>query len=204
MAATLLVGNDEKIDEFIKNYIYTHQILPFDIHKTEIGVTIANAREIRRILKHVFIGNKLFILHGPFTIEAQNSLLKIVEESRVNIHFIFCQNSEDNILPTIISRCKVVTLTSELEYNIQIEENVLKIVSNHANRYFHVEKISEIVGNDLKKIFPVIRSILLDDNTSYDDKMYTYIYCKRLLAQVKLVENNNVSVRVILDDTFAH
>lgn len=58
--------------------------------------------------KHFFIINTADLL----TPACSNSLLKMVEEPPVGYHFIFLTSKLSAVLPTIRSRCKVITLTT--------------------------------------------------------------------------------------------
>ncbi len=65
----------------------------------------------------------IIILAKKFNIYAQNSLLKILEESPTNTIFIIVSNSKSNFLPTIRSRLPIINLkqpkkTRALEINL--------------------------------------------------------------------------------------
>lgn len=55
---------------------------------------------------------KVFILENfsSATIQAQNKLLKTLEETPNNVYFLLCSEREDGILPTIKSRCQILEL----------------------------------------------------------------------------------------------
>jgi hypothetical protein len=50
------------------------------------------------------------ILHRP----AANTLLKTIEEPRTNALLIFCAQSANDVLPTIVSRCQVVNISNSM------------------------------------------------------------------------------------------
>lgn len=64
---------------------------------------------------------KIYILKNfdLATIQAQNKLLKTLEEPPKSVVFILTTSNESNVLPTIKSRCKKITIP-------QVEDNVLK------------------------------------------------------------------------------
>ena len=111
----------------------------FFIYKDEV-LKVDTAREI---VKHAYTKpseseQKLFIIENGDTIrqEAQNALLKVIEEPQ-NAYFIFlCQNSK-NLLSTIRSRCQIFMLSAmdELSEN----ETLVKLA-----RSFREALVSEL------------------------------------------------------------
>ena len=68
----------------------------------------------------------IIILAKSFNTYAQNSLLKILEESPINTIFIIVSNSKSNFLPTIRSRLPILNLKkSKKERTLEI--NLLKM-----------------------------------------------------------------------------
>ena len=51
------------------------------------------------------------------TLEAQNALLKVIEEPPESTRFIFLLPSDFTVLPTILSRCELITDTAEVKVN---------------------------------------------------------------------------------------
>jgi len=85
--------------------------------ESEKAVGIAQVRDFQKriFLKPFKSKQKAVILstQNTITTEAQNALLKVLEEPPDNtILLLICESSED-FLPTIISRCKIITLDKE-------------------------------------------------------------------------------------------
>lgn len=59
-------------------------------------------------------GGKVCIINDAdaMNVSAQNALLKLLEEPPGNVCFILCAVSETSLLPTVRSRCAVITLTT--------------------------------------------------------------------------------------------
>ncbi len=83
------------------------------------------------------------------TPEAQNALLKTIEELPENGLFILGANSEANFLPTILSRCQIIhisnptshrTPTSEVGYEKDIEELLKTTIPE---RFEYIEKLKD-------------------------------------------------------------
>ncbi len=68
----------------------------------------------------------IIILAKSFNVYAQNSLLKILEESPKNTIFIIVSNSKSNFLPTIRSRLPILNLKQSKKERI-LEINLLKM-----------------------------------------------------------------------------
>lgn len=65
------------------------------------------------------------------TIEAQNALLKTLEEPPENTFLLLCAPNVQNLLPTVVSRCQVVELPPQGEIELSEEEfqNQLSAIS---------------------------------------------------------------------------
>lgn len=90
-------------------------ISPFDIHilTPTPSIGIADVRKIQHeITRKPFQGTYMLILIHHMekaTIEAQNALLKILEEPPSSVQFILTTQNRNTLLPTILSRCSIVT-----------------------------------------------------------------------------------------------
>jgi len=99
------------IKKIIKAYPKSEisQIEP-EANKQQIGID-----QIRELIKSVrtYAVNKRIIIVQPaekMTEEAQNALLKLLEEPSDNTHLILIASDKTDILPTILSRCQIITL----------------------------------------------------------------------------------------------
>ncbi len=79
-------------------------------------ISISKAKEIRKIVESSsFLGGfKVFVIQQAekLTVPAQNALLKTLEEPVPKTIFLLTTHSEKSILPTILSRCQRIKLTS--------------------------------------------------------------------------------------------
>ncbi len=64
-------------------------------------------------VKPVNLKNKIFLINNfdVSTDEAQNKLLKVLENPPKNVYFLISAKSEDRVLPTIKSRCEKIKIT---------------------------------------------------------------------------------------------
>jgi DNA polymerase-3 subunit delta' len=105
--STILIVNDtqESTTELL-NTLPTHDTRV--VHNEEDGKNDFLIAHAKLAIKESYIAanrTKYIILSGDtFTIEAQNALLKVLEEPPTNIIFILVTTSKNSILPTIFSR----------------------------------------------------------------------------------------------------
>ncbi len=202
MASTLLVGNSQSVHGFIEEYSTIHNILPYEIERFEEILPIASAREIKKKLAFSAPGKRLFIFSSGMTIEAQNALLKCVEESSENIHFIFCCEREDSVLPTIASRSKVIKLRELVVSEDEMVSIVARVASSKTVSYSDIESIAVLCEKDFGKIIVALRQIILDDSMSFEKRLRAITFCKKLLQMNSLLKVSNISVLVLLESAF--
>lgn len=122
--------------------------LPYD---SKLGVE--QAKEIRGHLsfKPFQSSGRGVVLEDAsnLTPEAQNALLKTLEELPENALFIMGASSEHNFLPTVLSRCEIIRLdlpnnplsTSDVEHFEKEIERLLK--SDIPERFEYIEKLKD-------------------------------------------------------------
>lgn len=119
--------------------------------KTDITLSIQeefNKSSIEQENKKIYIIN--LIEKAP--IASLNKLLKFIEEPQSNIIAIFTSNSVNKILPTIVSRCQVITLKEFMikdlvDYliNNNVSEDDAWLISKISN---NAEKNLEIINHE--------------------------------------------------------
>lgn len=110
---------DEKSSQFLK----IEEGIDLDVKvypKNGEKLLVADANEIvgEAYIKPVNLPYKVFLINNfdVSTEEAQNKLLKILEEPPKNVYFILSVKNEEKVLPTIKSRCdkiKIAPLSEE-------------------------------------------------------------------------------------------
>ncbi len=149
MHAFLLVGNNtEAINKEIKKRIDDWKISPWDITRA-IGTGIGDIRQFRRELSLTPRGSSKagIIEHIELlTPEAQNALLKTLEEPPPNTYIVGTTGMPEAILPTVRSRMTTVKISETHE---PYDTNVL------------LQLLSESPGKQLATLEPFVSS--LDD-----------------------------------------
>jgi DNA polymerase III delta prime subunit len=166
----------EKVKDF-KTQIYNK---PFSA-KAKIGV--------------IFEAEKL-------TIQAQNAILKILEEPPNNTFIILLTENEDKLLKTIQSRCSKTYLKNnpKEEYGSYIE----KILTNDLNRFLLIDKIlieknitkrNEKITKLIKDIYAYLKNRNSKDPKTYELIFYAQKFLKTNVNQKLLLENLLLNIK---------
>lgn len=127
-----------------------------------------------------------------------NKLLKFIEEPTSNIVAIFTTNSVSSILPTIVSRCQVISLKE-----FMIKDLVEYLISNDVDKHdaWLISKISNNAEKNLEIIksekFVTLKEILTSSLTNLAKKS-DYFIVDLTVNGIKKLENNK-DVELYLD-----
>ena len=116
---------EDSLNKFLAVYpIHQTRVIKNE-EKDEFQIEQAN-----KTLKEAYIASNetkyLFLCGATFRVEAQNALLKILEEPPKNIVFILLVSSKNSLLPTIYSRLPYKNLKKVVEKD-DIELNIKKL-----------------------------------------------------------------------------
>lgn len=111
-------------------------------------IRINQIRELRQrlALSNALSGRKfvLIIEANEMRVEAQNALLKTLEEPRENISFILLCSNKNTLLPTILSRCQMIyfppldeeVIAKELQKKLNMDERKSKLIAKFSDGSF--------------------------------------------------------------------
>ena len=140
---------------------------------------------------------QIFIIENfsRVTINAANSCLKIFEEPGIQNIFLLTNNSENNILETILSRVNVVDLwTKKVEnsndFFIDLIENTIKNKKNsNLIKYFFQKKLEK------DEYISFLKSLV-----NYFAKNYIFINeLEDLQDDINMISSNNVIAKNVVD-----
>ncbi len=169
-----LSENPANIINFIgsqKKHFQTTSFTTFDILPSP-SIGIEQIREIKKKLRFKSYQKiiNLIIIYDiqKATAEAQNSLLKILEEPPSDSLFILTSGQVELILPTVVSRCKIVKDATPKK-DFQTDEKTYSLLrqilhSSPGERLLIGQKITGKKEDSLKfldSILPLIRNMLL-------------------------------------------
>jgi len=125
MQSFLIIGSGEaaqkRVDDLVKEFGEA-RVQGVDLSG------ISDVRELIRATKLSSNKSRVFVCNnfGDASEEAQNAFLKTLEEPGEGIYIVLISESMENVLPTIISRCKVFYT----EHNEEVDELYQKTVSD--------------------------------------------------------------------------
>lgn len=158
----LIVGNKEENIQSILKFLL-EKLWIRDINENEIfdnhnpDIHILDGKEINSIGIEDVKNLQKEMMYSPFkektqiayileanklTIQAQNSLLKTLEETKNDTAYILVTNNENALLPTVLSRClKLFTDTNVIRDKQEIYPDILNLDITEA--FSKIEKISK-------------------------------------------------------------
>ncbi|MBU3014831.1 DNA polymerase III subunit delta' [Poseidonibacter lekithochrous] len=157
--STILIVNDiEKTLSDLSPFYSPHSVrIIKNEEKDEFQLLQAN-----QAIKEAYIASNenkyIFLCGSTFRKEAQNSLLKVLEEPPKNVVFIILTNSKSSILPTIYSRMPYKYMKTSLLKD-EISLDILKL--DLKDIYVFLKENQKISKNDAKT---TIEAILLKAN----------------------------------------
>lgn len=214
MQSFLIIAKDKNLtSSYASNLLKEKGINPIDIniHAYEKAMRIEDVRNIQKvILLKPFRGKEKAVIVDAYldiTLEAQNALLKILEEPPANTIIAITAAKKELFLPTIISRCKVIVLQEKEVELIQADfskfEEVLNILLN--GKIGDKLKIAQDITKDkenvalwLEKMAVFAKDKLTEEN---NDRKYLN-FLKELQKTYKVIKSTNVSQRTALENLF--
>ena len=158
--SSILIVND--IETTLSDLLPNYPIHSTRIIKNEEKEEFLTAQAVQAIKEAYIASNEtkyIFLCGSTFRKEAQNSLLKVLEEPPRNVVFIIITNSKTSLLPTIYSRLPYKYLkTSILKDESALNLNKLDL----KDIYNFLKENQKISKNEAKQI---VESILLKVNS---------------------------------------
>ncbi len=190
MLAKLLLSPDiEKIREAIQEIKKKHPDVLYFEQGEKLG--IAEARKIKDhfSLKPYSAKGRTVIIEDAsvMTHEAQNALLKTLEEPPEEAVLILAAPSDANLLPTILSRCEIVRLPTT-DYRLPTNTDIEKLLNYSIEEKFeYIEKLKD-------------RKEFLSSLISYfRQKLPANLEFTKELLQAEQWSKQNVNIRGILE-----
>lgn len=189
-SSNILIVNDieEALNTLLPNYS-KHQIRVIkNEEKDEFQIAQANLA-----IKEAYISSNeakfIFLCGKTFRNEAQNALLKVLEEPPSNIVFIIITNSKSSILPTIFSRIP----HKYLKTSIEIEESELDIARlDLKDIYEFLKDNNRISKNEAKDLIEAILFKVSSQNLKLTEEELDFFS-----KATKLIDLNSRPVNVI-------
>lgn len=209
MLPLILISNrSETIDQWVTDFIKKHKILPYSVFslspiapKTEI--TIDQVRQVRKQMITQSSQSRLFVISQFETAaaEAQNALLKTLEEkSELNL-FILTASSAQTILPTILSRANLINLDTSADSEVKEDKAIQTILESLATDTFSFltnKEMSNITKEAAISLFDQI-ILFLRLRMVEKNELASLPLLKTALKQKDLLISNNLNPQLTID-----
>ena len=220
MQSLILLSHDpEKIEVYLQEIIQKEQVSKFDVNRiTQEGeATKKKATKqslgietVKRIQEDIYLtpvqGNKrLLVIYDAhiLTTEAQNALLKLLEEPPAHLIFILVVGNLHLILPTIQSRCFLINLqvSAEQASGLSEEEKTLLLSLDTKAIFELAEKKSKTKDEAVewsKKLIEQLQQELHTQTSNLAIQQYSNLLHK-LLKIHQTVSSTNISPRMTIE-----
>ena len=179
---------EDSLNKFLAVYpIHQTRVIKNE-EKDEFQIEQAN-----KTLKEAYIASNetkyLFLCGATFRVEAQNALLKILEEPPKNIVFILLVSSKNSLLPTIYSRLPYKNLKKVVEKD-DIELNIKKL--DLKDIYTFIKNSQKITKDEAINIVETILIKANKENIKFNQKELDIFF-----KSIKLLELNSKPTTVL-------
>lgn len=177
MTSFIIVATDKsKRESYIQTFITKQKIDVFDITTLSIETSVKQntqsigIEDIKQMQKKVFLKpikseQKAIIIDEAelLTIEAQNALLKILEEPPAHTFIILSTTTKETLLPTILSRCQIMQLAEETNKISDKEKTELQTFIQELPKWGIGERLkkAEQLAKDKEKAITWVAKLIL-------------------------------------------
>lgn len=209
----LIITRDKSLASFKTEIILKENevnSLDINLQTYEKSMGIEDVRNIQKTaLLKPFKGKAKAIVidaYEDITTEAQNALLKILEEPPANTIIILIASKKELFLPTIISRCKLIILQKKEIKLIQDERSKFEEASNILLNGKIGDKLT--IAQDITRnkgdaaLWLEKMAVFLKDNLAKNNNLKYLNLLKELQKTYKVIKSTNASARVALENLF--
>lgn len=194
--------NPQSIIELV---LKEHDLQQYDVMTVSpTGNTIAinQIRELRRELRIKGARNRTVAFYSfeKATIEAQNAMLKILEELNASNLFLLFTTNTDALLPTIRSRCTLNRAHEVLGHIDANPEIVAMLTSLRQGKAAHEMAKSYLQPGSLEEARSIFRSLIISlRESAKSGDHWAGQSIKKALELLALSESNNLNAQLSLD-----
>lgn len=176
------------------------------------SATINQIRQIQQFLSRKPYQAKIKVVIIPeaqkITLPAQNAFLKTLEEPPANSLIILCCQNQEQLIPTIISRCQIIALIAKSD--IEIDRSLITHCSLLITQFLKAgigerlkliepyEKTREEAIKFCEDMIIVLRENLLKNNLLISPRQLTTIL--KSLQKSLIYLKANVNIKLVLDN----
>lgn len=200
MLPLLLISNNKKIIKKYLNQIIAPEDLFFELKPEGTKYLIS---QIKEVVRQIFVFNpkKRVYFFPDFhlsTLEAQNAFLKSLEEAPSNVLFILTTDSAQRLLPTLVSRTKVIVLDKKITpvLNSTIQKQLQNLL---IKKQFRTINLSAFEVKDKEEAGVIVNQIIFFFQNRLRKEAEAAVILKEILWQKSLLENNNLTPQLTID-----
>lgn len=193
--------NKERGREEARKIFKELRIDKFDVTVFEFEKAIG-IQDIRELQKGIYlkpvrskIKGILIDATNAITIEAQNALLKTLEEAPEDTIIVMQVSNSEEILPTILSRCKIIELKSKREIT-----DISKFIGVlNSNRVGEKLKLAQDLAKDKNETLVFLENLIIDGRKNLVEN---YRMIKMVQKFHTIIKTTNVNLRLTLENLF--
>lgn len=133
---------------------------------------------------------------GLLTTEAQNALLKTLEEPPAYANLILCIEKEGDLLPTILSRCQKIYVTNAMHNEKGAGQGSLNLESSLGDKLVKAEELGKMERDEA---IDVLKGWAMNLHKKTDISEKENEALKLLLKVISDLENTNVSLKLAIE-----
>ena len=196
---------EEKQEAYIQNLIKEHSIAlynQFYIRPEKKEISIEQIRELKKQLIHHRTEPYLFVLYSfdNASAEAQNAMLKTLEERSQQHMFLLLASQSDKLLPTIRSRSRIEVLDSKTAPVVDPKvTDLVESITTAKNPDFLANTM--VSGIKAEQAPELIDAIILVLRTKLEhDSIKASSSIKEAMKLKSLLQNNNLNAQLCIDN----
>jgi hypothetical protein len=209
MQSFIIRGESEVCYKYRANFIAEHNIAPYNILEYPDTVKIADVRALQKMLNIKRTEHEKFLLSlsGDITLDAQNALLKTLEEVPDNVYIFILAGPNNELLPTVMSRCQQITVAT-IETSIPNTLPSFSIDAFERPTYASIAQLIDTLSDSITireydLFITKTRALLLSlDLPNSVIRLQLIKFLHKLFAQYSLVKKNNVNARLAIEHAY--
>jgi len=164
MQCLVIIGKKEDRDEYISKFVQGKNIPAYFVYRFGDIFKIADVRLLKKNISFTIPKGsfRLFILPENITIDAQNALLKTIEELGDETFIFFPTNTSETLLSTILSRSKIIWVGVFKKSEEALSDDVRFLVSAKNKKEFFLSALQLADKISMKNGAQEIERILLE------------------------------------------
>ncbi len=194
MIPILLISNNKKtLDEYLNINFKKNANLFFEVIPSTKEYSIEDIKGLIKETKVFHPKIRIYFLANFHlsSIPAQNSFLKLLEEPPANVQFVLSTNNKNSLLPTIVSRVKIIKLQGNDTKNVIGVQFIAPIISGL--------NLVKFTITDRESAKDILLQIIIFFREKLESDKNSPLIIKEAIRLKALLENNNLNPQLTVD-----